>query len=121
MTQYKRQLQLWGDFVLPFWENDSVKTGIPDAVVFCRQALYNPIVARYNLEHYGAEAVRNGQKTNNAIKPELEKEAKKCYWTWKYIDMNMNDGKLPQDDFKTFDDWKQFRLHFTIFRKLPQG
>ena len=25
--------------------------------------------------------------------------------SWQYIDMN--DGKLPQDDLKTFDDWKQ--------------
>ena len=31
----------------------------------------------------------------------------------------MNDGKLP-DDFKTFDDWKKFRLHFNICRKLPK-
>ena len=50
-------------------------------------------------------SVRNGQDTNNAIKPLLEKHAKKCYLTWQYIDMN--DGKLPQDDLKTFDDWKQ--------------
>ena len=55
--------------------------------------------------HYGKEAVRNGQDTNNAIKPLLEEHAKKCYLTWQYIDMN--DGKLPQDDLKTFDDWKQ--------------
>ena len=50
-------------------------------------------------------SVRNGQDTNNAIKPLLEEHAKKCYLTWQYIDMN--DGKLPQDDLKTFDDWKQ--------------
>ena len=104
MTQYKRQLELWGDFVFPFWENNAVKTGIPDAVVFCRQALYNPTVDEYNLKHYG-HAVRNGQKTNNAIRPELEKHAKKCYETWKHIDLN--DGKLPKDDLKTFDDWEQ--------------
>ena len=55
--------------------------------------------------HYGTEAVRNGQDTNNAIRPLLEEHAKKCYLTWQYIDMN--DGKLPQDDLKTFDDWKQ--------------
>ena len=34
-----------------------------------------------------------------------EEHAKTCYFTWRYIDMN--DGKLPQDDLKTFDDWKQ--------------
>ena len=55
--------------------------------------------------HYGTEAVRNGQDTNNAIRPLLEEHAKKCYLTWQYIDMN--DGKLLQDDLKTFDDWKQ--------------
>ena len=55
--------------------------------------------------HYGTEAVRNGQDTNNAIKPLVEEHAKKCYSTWQYIDIN--DGKLPQDDLKTFDDWKQ--------------
>ena len=38
--------------------------------------------------------------------------------SWQYIDMN--DGKLPEDDLKTFDVWKQFRLHFTICRKLPK-
>ena len=70
-----------------------------------------------SLKHYGMKAVRNGQETNNAIRPELEKHAKKCYETWKHIDMN--DGKLP-DDFKTFDDWKKFRLHFNICRKLPK-
>ena len=70
--------------------------------------------------HYGTEAVRNGQDTNNAIRPLLEEHAKKCYLTWQYIDMN--DCKLPQDDLKTFDNWKQFRLHFTICRrKLPKS
>ena len=48
--------------------------------------------------------VHNGQDTNRAIRSKLEEHAKKCYETWKHIDMN--DGKLP-DDFKTFDDWKQ--------------
>ena len=62
------------------------------------------LVDEYNDKHYG-NAVRNGQDTNNAIKPLLEELAKKCYLTWQYIDMN--DGKLPQDDLKTFDDWKQ--------------
>ena len=52
-----------------------------------------------------ALSVRNGQDTNNAIRPLLEEHAKTCYLTWQYIDMN--DGKLLQDDLKTFDDWKQ--------------
>ena len=47
----------------------------------------------------------NLNKHHNAIRPLLEEHAKKCYLTWQYIDMN--DGKLPQDDLKTFDDWKQ--------------
>jgi len=110
MNEFKRQLELWGDFVFPFWENDANDDDIPDAVVFCRNALCSPI---YN-QHYPA----HGEDTNKAIRPELEKHAKKCYETWKHIDMN--DGKLPEDDFKTFDDWKQFRLNFTICRKLPK-
>ena len=115
MNEYKRQLELWGNFVFPFWENKN-NAGIPDAVVFCRKELYDPIVDEYNDKHYG-HGVRNGQDTNNAIRSKLEEHAKKCYETWKHIDMN--DGKLP-DDFKTFDDWKKFRLHFNICRKLPK-
>ena len=105
MNEFKRQLELWGDFVFPFWENNAVKTGIPDAVVFCRKELYDPIIDEYNEKTYGVRGVRNGQDTNNAIRPLLEEHAKKCYLTWQYIDMN--DGKLLQDDLKTFDDWKQ--------------
>ncbi len=97
MNEFKRQLELWGDFVFPFWENDADDDDIPDAVVFCRNALCSPI---YN-QHYPA----HGEDTNNAIRPLLEEHAKKYYLTWQYIDMN--DGKLPKDDLKTFDDWEQ--------------
>ena len=40
---------------------------------------------------------------NNAIRPLLQEHAKRCYLTWLYIDNN--DGKLPDDDFQSFDDW----------------
>ena len=90
---------------------------IPDAVVFCRSGLIERITKKYELDTYGMEGIRDGEDTNNAIRPLLQEHAKRCYLTWLYIDNN--DGKLP-DDFQSFDDWKQFTADFYICRKLSK-
>ena len=54
--------------------------------------------------HYGTEAVRNGQDTNNAIRPLLEEHAKTCYLTWQYIDMKSADEMMMMMMMMMSDD-----------------
>ena len=114
---FKSKLERNGNFLFPFWEDGNMKDDIPEAVVFCRSGLIKRITNKYSLDTYEMEGIRDGEDTNNAIRPLLQEQAKRCYLTWLYIDNN--DGKLP-DDFQSFDDWKQFISDFYICRKLSK-
>ena len=105
------------NFLFPFREDGNIRDDIPDAVVFCRSGLIKKISKKYELDTYGMEGISDGEDTNNAIRPLLQEQAKRCYLTWLYIDNN--DGKLP-DDFQSFDDWKQFISDFYICTKLSK-
>ena len=71
---------------------------------------------KHSLDTYGMEGIRDGEDTNNAIRPLLQEHAERCYKTWKDFD----DGKLP-DELKSFDDWKKFFFDFHICRKLSSS
>ena len=97
---FRSRLARNGNFLFPLWEDSNIKDDIPDAVVFCRSGLIKRITKKYSLDTYGMEGIRDGEDTNNAIRPLLQEYAKRCHLTWLYIDNNH--GELP-DEFQSFD------------------